>query len=210
MREVSRIIVAIDGAEGVGKTSACQALARAVGGTVVPDFSTTVVGRYLADSVLSEPHVFMDSELAQSLIFLADHTIRVDAVRRRPADGMEPAWLERGAASKLVYQAQVLARTMSREQALALLEPLVEALPGADAAVLLIADVETLARRLVGRGERVDVERMAFIAEAQDALVARSPSSVPVIDTTALTAAETADRILTSLRSAHPQMGLRR
>ncbi len=208
--EVSRIVVAVDGAEGVGKTSACQALGRAVGGTVVPDFSTTVVGRYLADSVLSEPHVFMDSELAQSLLFLADHAIRVDALRRRPTDGSELAWLERGAASKLVYQAQVLTRTMAREQALALLGPLVEALPGADVAVLLVADVETLARRLVDRGERVDAERMAFIEEAQATLVARSPSSVPLIDTTALTAEETADRILASLRSAHPWVGLGR
>ncbi len=105
-------VVAIDGVDGSGKSTLAAALAsRIQDAVVVPEFSSGELGAFLSAQVRTRPHFIAESELAQSLLFLAEYADRVDHLSRRIARSpREISILERGWLSKYSYQVSVLQR----------------------------------------------------------------------------------------------------
>lgn len=186
--------VSVNGVDGSGKTTlAANLQARLEHSRAVPEFSDTDLGKFLSATVRQSPHFISESELAQSLLFLAEYADRVDALRRELA--IDPTIVlvaERGWLSKYAYQVCVLERRFAAAVADQLVTTVLSMTPKEDASILLRASETTLQERLRARPTVLDEAYLSFLRRADELMVsaAKRNSQVLVLDTTDMTPSE--------------------
>lgn len=172
--------ICLDGVEAAGKTTVATAIAPRLDATVVAEFSDAPFGRALAQAVRTAPHYISASPAGQSLVFLGDffelHATRVVPVTCRGATVVH----DRGYLSKYAYQYTVLAETLGRGRAAALLDHVLGLLPVPDLTVHLVAPLDVIARRLESRDRNASPQRLEFVERAAKAAADRLRRDPPL------------------------------
>jgi dTMP kinase len=190
-------VVTLDGVDGTGKSTLLRLLSRRIPHSIgVPEFSDSEIGKFLQDQVRKAPHFIARSELAQTLLFLAEHVERIES-----AFGGEPVpddalfIVERGWLSKYSYQVCVLERTLPQAQASSLVKSILDLLPVPDASILLRVNQEVMTERLAERKTTIDPQFIAFVSRADQIMYENTATDQRglVIDTSNLTPDEVAD-----------------
>jgi thymidylate kinase len=160
--------IAFDGVECSGKTSICERLVAATPGSVLlPEFSSTAVGRYLRDSVSSSPHIISRSLVGQSLLFLADYAEGAQSIDSMCDDDATVVFQDRGFLSKFVYQWLVLTEELGTNRSRSLLKAIMRELPHPDVTILLDAPMSVIEPRLASaRPGWLSSERRDFVERA--------------------------------------------
>lgn len=196
------MIVALDGVDGVGKTTVAQHLANRVNYLQIPEFTSTPLGAMLQTAVRVRPGGVLSSPIAQALVFMADHQQRMETAARESARG---CIVDRGTESKLVYQTQLLREQTSLRpsEISSLLTHITAHTPPADHSLLLTADSSDLRRRIGSQqGESVSSEWLSFLETAQSVLISRRPG-LSIVDTTDKAIDEVVEACLACLDSLH-------
>ena len=165
----------------------------ATGAVIVPVYQTSTfaqsaVGQFLRSAVRETPYFIARSTLAQSLLFLAEFTDRIETAIAEESN--EILIVDRGYWSKYVYQELVLGASYSRKSVATILDGIFLELPPPSTTILLTASSDVLKTRLLERGEEVDRERSGFMDEAQARLLDLVPDDALVIDTSACSPAD--------------------
>ncbi len=174
--------------------------ARIPDAVVVNEFTDDPVGRFLREIVKEHPHVFSESRVGQSLVFLGEFWQRYDLVIRPALEAGATVLSDRGYLSKYVYQ-QVVMEPAIGPATLPLLSAVMEPMPGPDISVVLTAPTEVLQTRLLARGEACDAERIGFIVAA-DELFGKADLSAGMIlsfDTNVRSPGDIAESVLASI-----------
>lgn len=198
-------VVAIDGIDGSGKSTLATALASRIRDAVlVPEFSSGELGAFLSAQVRTRPHFIAESELAQSLLFLAEYADRVDHLMRGIARSPHDIRiLERGWLSKYSYQVSVLQRRYPYEQARSVVADILSLIPSPDRTILLTASESALRQRLSARTVVIDDAYFAFLRDAERTMTEAVADGFGafVLDTSSLSALEVADAAEDYVRS---------
>lgn len=202
---VAVTIVAIDGVDGTGKSTLAAALVSSIRDAIlVPEFSSDAMGRFLSEQVSTKPHFIAESELAQSLLFLAEYVERCELIARTPESSSRGVvFLERGWLSKYSYQVNVLERRYSHERSSRLVLEILNMIAKPDFTILLTASESALRRRLRGREVVVDANHVDFLKRSELLMLRAIEEGFDafVIDTSSLSAKEVADAAERYVRS---------
>lgn len=159
--------ISVDGSEGVGKTLFTDYLRKHhTGFVVVPEFSDTHVGRYLKDSVTSNPHFITSSKLGQSLLFLSDFFTLYDTVILPNLKEGKVVVSDRGFLSRYVYQFIVLSDEYSENSIFDVLDSLFNLISPPSLTICIQTPIEMQRKRLADRDGCCSDERLNFIKKA--------------------------------------------
>jgi thymidylate kinase len=199
-------LISVDGVDGSGKsTLAANLQSSLIECQTVPEFSDTEMGNFLKHKVTESPHFIAQSELAQTLVFLAEHAERMNALSAESlSDSTTLQIVERGWLSKYAYQVCVLERRFSSRQSHEVVTAILSMIPSPDASILLRVDEKVLRTRIVGRTAVVDDAYFSFLRRADELMVAAVSNGYDalVIDTSDMTAEEVTTAALPFVRAA--------
>lgn len=193
--------ISVDGVEAAGKTTLVDALRASVpDAVVVNEFTDEPVGRFLREIVKEHPHVFSESRVGQSLLFLGEFWQRYDLVIRPALEAGATVLSDRGYLSKYVYQHVVMEPAIGLATQ-PLLSAVMEPMVAPAISVVLRAPSDVLKRRLLARGEACNDERLRFIVTADEmfAKAAIAAGKVLSFDTSRRSAGDIASSVLASI-----------
>jgi thymidylate kinase len=196
-------LISVDGVDGTGKSTLAEILGdRIPQCKLIPEFSDTELGKFLKACVSISPHFIAESELAQSLLFLAEYADRIHSADRGrsqyPIQIVERGWL-----SKYAYQACVLERVMTSAQARSLVSEILRAGPQPDSAILLRASEQTIRERVHDRNIVIDSDFIGFLERADQLMLGLVDAGYPalIIDTSFRTPEEVASIAIPYIQS---------
>lgn len=136
-----------------------------------------------------------ESELAQTLVFLAEYVDRMNTLHNALPD--DPATLqimERGWLSKYAYQVCVLERRFSRQRSQEIVTAILSMVPTPDASILLRVNEAILRTRIAARPMISDDAYWSFLRRADELMVGAVADGYDalVIDTSNMTVEDVA------------------
>lgn len=197
--------ISVDGVEGVGKTTLVAELAGLMDDVVVVDeFTDDPVGGFLRSIVERHPHVYSESLIGQSLVFLGEFWQRYDLKIKPAVEAGHTVVVDRGYVSKYVYQYVVMETALDERALVRLLDGIFGPMSAPDLTIVLSAKASDLRSRLIARGEECDDERMRFIARARGLMDDRVFIEGPALffDTSSRRVSEISESVLSWLRAS--------
>jgi thymidylate kinase len=187
-------LVSVDGIDGSGKSTLAANLQSSLSECrTAPEFSDTGIGNFLKSKVIESPHFIAESELAQTLAFLAEYADRMNALYGESlGDSTTLHIVERGWLSKYAYQVCVLERRFSPRESHEVVTAILSMIPKPDASILLRVNEASLRTRIAARSTVVDDAYLSFLRRADELMVAAVAHGhdALVIDTSDMTVEE--------------------
>jgi dTMP kinase len=168
--------VSVDGVEGAGKTTLVHALRERIPAACeVSEFCSSPIGDFLKETVRVHPHIYSDSLVGQSLIFLGEYWERYDTLidPQRRSGGVVLS--DRGYWCKYAYQYVILERAIGGPAAETLLSSVFAPMPRPTLTVVLSASIEVIRERLIARGDAWSPTREEFVRAAAVLLEGLAP-----------------------------------
>ena len=174
--------LAVDGIDGVGKTTLCHAICDGRDSyTLVPEFSHGPLGQLLQNSVKGDVRLTIMGDLPQSLLFLAEYHDRVTSLVLPEIDRGKVVVTDRGTLSKLAFQAALLSEDLGLQDAQHVVRTLLGSLPSPDLTLDLHADMDTVVHRLRTKGRSPTNRQMRFLMTCRRLMTDLASDIAPVL-----------------------------
>ena len=184
-RHQEGIWLALDGMDGVGKSTVAQHLRGVVPqALVLLEFSSGEVGDFLLGLARRKPPQVSEGPLGEALLFLSDFVSTYERiiVPERERGGIVIS--DRGYLSKYVYQSVVLSCSYDRVAVRRALDAIFALIEPPDLTIYLPGDLEAIKSRLIIRDGGCEEERLDFLGLASaefEAVIRRGQLRVEAI-----------------------------
>lgn len=157
--------ISIDGCEGSGKTTLVSELKKIKPNLVyVPEFSDSIMGRVLEESVKSDPYIISDSIIGAGLLFLSDYFAMVETVIKPNLLRGNHVVSDRGFTTKMAVNCAVISDRYEEQIVKNFLHELFKLSPIPNCSIILDPPFDVIRKRLIDKDGHWDDERSKFIS----------------------------------------------
>jgi len=142
--------ISIDGCEGSGKTTFVNELKKQCPDLVyVPEFSDSIMGKVLSESVKKDPYIISNSIIGATLLFISDYFAMVETIIKPNISKGKHVISDRGFSSKIAVNYAVMSESYDDQIVKTFFLELFKLSPIPDHTIIFDMPFELIKKRLI-------------------------------------------------------------